>query len=65
MIEVKRRLNSKDVLDYLNQLFLTHGVPEHIRSDNGTEFTAEAVRKWLSAAKARTLFIEPEFSSYG
>ena len=58
-IEVKRRLNSKDVLDCLNRLFLTHGVPEHIRSDNGAEFTAKAVREWLSAAKVRSLFIEP------
>lgn len=58
-IEVKRKLNSKDVLDCLNRLFLVHGVPEHIRSDNGAEFTAKAVREWLSAAKVRTLFIEP------
>jgi transposase InsO family protein len=58
-IKVKRRLNSKDVLDCLNQLFLVHGVPEHIRSDNGAEFTAKAVREWLSAAKVNTLFIEP------
>ena len=58
-IEVKRKLNSKDVLDCLNRLFLVHGVPEHIRSDNGAEFTAIAVREWLAAAKVNTLFIEP------
>jgi transposase InsO family protein len=58
-IEVKRKLNSTDVLDCLGRLFLTHGVPEHIRSDNGSEFTAKAVREWLSAAQVRALFIEP------
>ena len=56
---MERILNSKDVLDCLNRLFLTYDVPEHIRSDNGPEFTAEAVREWLSAAKVNTLFIEP------
>ena len=58
-IEVKRKLNSTDVLDCLGRLFLTRSVPEHIRSDNGSEFTAQAVREWLSAAGVRTLFIEP------
>jgi len=58
-IKTKRQLNSTDVLDCLSALFLEHGVPEHIRSDNGAEFTAIAVREWLSAAKVRTLFIEP------
>ena len=42
-IKTKRRLNSTDVLDCLNDLFLSRGVPEHIRSDNGAEFTAIAV----------------------
>jgi transposase InsO family protein len=58
-IKTKRQLNSTDVLDCLNELVLEHGVPEHIRSDNGAERTAIAVREWLSAAKVRTLFIEP------
>lgn len=58
-IDTKRRLNSVNVLDCLNRLFLEHGVPEHIRSDNGSEFTAKAVREWLAAAKVKTLFIEP------
>ena len=58
-IEVKRKLNSTDVLDCMGRLFLTRGVPEHIRSDNGSEFTARAVREWQSAARVRTLFIEP------
>ena len=58
-IKTQRQLNSTDVLDCLNGLFLERGVPEHIRSDNGAEFTAIAVREWLAAAGVRTLFIEP------
>jgi transposase InsO family protein len=38
---------------------LFRGVPEHIRSDNGGEFTARAVRRWLGSLCVRTLFIEP------
>ncbi len=58
-IQVKRQLNSTDVLDVVNRLIQERGVPEHIRSDNGAEFTATAVREWLSAASIKTLFIEP------
>jgi len=58
-IRTKRQLNSTDVLDCLNDLFAERGVPEHIRSDNGAEFSAIAVHEWLSAARIRTLFIEP------
>jgi len=43
---VSRRIRSEDVLEQLYELFLTRGVPEHIRSDNGAEFTANAVRSW-------------------
>ena len=35
------------------------GIPEHTRSDNGTEFTKRAVRKWLERLGVKTLFIEP------
>lgn len=58
-IEVKRRLNSQDVLAVLARLFLARGVPENIRSDNGAEFAAKAVREWLGVMKAKTLYIEP------
>ena len=47
------------MLDCLNVLFAEHGVPEHICSDNGVEFTAIAVREWLTAASVRALCIEP------
>ena len=56
---VDRRIRSDDVLHCLTDLFIKHGAPEHIRSDNGPEFTAQAVRDWLQALHVRTLFIEP------
>jgi len=40
-------------------LFVFRGVPEHIRSDNGPEFTAKAVRKWLNQMEVKTIYIEP------
>ena len=58
-IEVSRRLRSDDVLQVLADLFVLHGPPDHIRSDNGPEFTAEAVRAWLSRIGVKTLYIEP------
>ena len=58
-IVVERRLNSDDVLHCLTDLFIMHGSPEHIRSDNGPEFTAKTVREWLVRAGVKTLFIEP------
>lgn len=48
-IDVARRLRSHDVLHRLGELFLERGIPEHIRSDNGSEFTAIAVRGWLKS----------------
>ena len=56
---VKRKNTSQDVLDQLYMLFLVRGVPVHIRSDNGPEFTSKAVRGWLSELGVKTLFIEP------
>lgn len=58
-IEVARKFKANDVLYALSELFLKHGTPDHIRSDNGPEFTAEAVRKWLGRVGVTTLFIEP------
>jgi transposase InsO family protein len=58
-IRVKRRLNSTDVIDVLTDLFILRGVPAYIRSDNGPEFVAEAVRKWIRAVGAKTAYIEP------
>ncbi len=58
-IDVGRRLNSEDVLERLAWLFATRGVPDHVRSDNGPEFTAIAVRDWLKRVGVKTPFIEP------
>jgi putative transposase len=58
-IDVARRLTSDDVLERLSDLFVRRGVPEHIRSDNGPEFTARAVREWLGRVGVTTLYIEP------
>ena len=58
-IKVKRNLTSEDVLECLTELFCTKGIPDHIRSDNGSEFTARQVRKWLNELGVKTLFIEP------
>ncbi len=53
------RLRSDDVLHCLARLFTTHGPPDHIRSDNGREFTAEVVRDWLRHLRLKTLYIQP------
>lgn len=56
---VERKIKADSVIDQLYNLFVFRDVPEHIRSDNGPEFTARAVRKWLSRLGVKTLFIEP------
>ncbi len=56
---VARRLRSDDVVHCLADLFVEHGRPEHIRSDNGPEFIAKNVRGWLARIGVKTLYIEP------
>ena len=58
-ILVARRLCSDDVLALLTELFVVHGPPGYIRSDNGPEFCAKAVHAWLARLEVGTLFIEP------
>ena len=58
-IEVERKLTAEDVLVQLTDLFVRRGVPKHLRSDNGSEFTAESVRTWLQRLGVGTLYIEP------
>ena len=58
-VRVGRRLTHRDVLDVLTKLFCEYGVPVHIRSDNGSEFTAKRVRAWLQRLEVKPLFIEP------
>jgi putative transposase len=58
-INVERKLNSTHVLETLGELFIHRGPPQHIRSDNGPEFCADAVKRWLQRLHVNTLFIEP------
>lgn len=58
-IDTARTLRSDDVLERLAWLMATRGVPGHIRSDNGSEFTARAIRSWLKRVGVKTLYIEP------
>ena len=58
-IRVRRKLSSTDVINVLTDLFILRGIPAYIRSDNGPEFVAGAVRRWVAAVDARTAFIEP------
>ena len=58
-VVVERRLNSDNVLHCLTELFVQHGPPDHIRSDNGSEFTAHAVRDWLGRIGVKTLCSAP------
>ena len=58
-IKVARKIRAHDVLEVLADLFVRHGPPEYLRSDNGPEFTAKLVRQWLGRVGVETLFIEP------
>ena len=58
-LEVDRRLRSHDVIEVLRYLFEVRGAPKYIRSDNGPEFIAKAVRRFLAESNVQTLFIEP------
>jgi len=58
-IKVDRKLGSAQVLETLAELMLERGVPSHIRSDNGPEFVAQAVRDWIAAVGSKAAFIEP------
>jgi transposase InsO family protein len=59
-IKVDRKLNSTHVVDTLLDLFVMHGVPDYIRSDNGSEFTARLVREWLKRLKVRDELLNGE-----
>ena len=58
-IEVERSITSEDVIETLRHLFEVRGAPKHIRSDNGPEFIAEGLRRWLAESGVGTLYIEP------
>jgi len=58
-IVANRRISSQDVIGQLFNLFIFRGIPEHIRSDNGHEFTLKVIRDWLNRIGVKTLFLEP------
>ena len=58
-IRVARKLKATNVIDVLSDLFILRGVPSYIRSDNGPEFVAQAVRDWIAAVRSKTAYIEP------
>jgi putative transposase len=58
-IRVARKLKATDVIDALADLFMLRGIPTHIRSDNGPEFVATALREWIAGVGAKTAYIEP------
>ena len=58
-LEADRSITSAEVIDVMMNLFCTRGVPGHIRSDNGPEFIAGALREWLGGTPVETLYVEP------
>lgn len=58
-LKVDRSITSEDVIDTLAELFACRGIPRAIRSDNGPEFIAKAIRDWLALVDVETLYIEP------
>ncbi|QDV11465.1 Integrase core domain protein [Rosistilla oblonga] len=58
-LDVSRTMTSEDVINRLAELFVMHGVPEAIQSDNGPEFVAKAIQDWLAPLEVATLYIEP------
>ncbi len=58
-IRPRRRLNSRNVIEVVADAMIEHGIPEHIRSDNGPEFIAQKLRNWLADVGTKTLYIEP------
>ena len=58
-VEVMRATAAERVLEVLRSLIAQHGAPGHLRSDNGPEFVAQAVKSWLASCHVATLYIEP------
>ena len=58
-LRVERQLGCNEVLEILAAAMTMHGIPEHLRSDNGPEFIAKKLRNWLRAVGAAPLYIEP------
>lgn len=58
-IQINRKLKAADVMYELSELFIERGTPDYLRSDNGSEFAADLIRRWLQRLGVKTLFIEP------
>jgi putative transposase len=58
-LEIKRSITAGDVVEVLDRLFSERGEPAYIRSDNGPEFIAETIKRWLAVCGVKTLYIEP------
>ena len=58
-VAVNTKMGSEEVMDTLFHLFLKHGKPEHIRSDNGPEFICEKLQTWLNKIGVKPLHIYP------
>jgi len=59
VLRADRALRSQDVLAWLQKAIEQHGAPEYLRSDNGSEFIAKIVQRWLAEQRIKTLYIEP------
>jgi putative transposase len=58
-LDTERSITAEDLIETLDRLFTKRGQPAYIRSDNGPEFIAEAIKHWLAASGVGTLYIEP------
>ena len=59
VLRADRALRSEDVLEWLHRAIQAHGAPEYLRSDNGSEFIAHTVQRWLAEQRIRTIYIDP------
>jgi putative transposase len=58
-MHIDRQIDSEEVFYKLSELFIRHGIPGYIHSDNGLEFTTESIRGWLDRLGVKTVFFEP------
>jgi len=59
VLRADRALRSADVLEWMGKAIQEHGAPEYLRSDNGSEFIAKEVQRWLKANRIKTIYIDP------
>jgi putative transposase len=59
VLRADRALRAADVLDWLGRAIREHGAPAYLRSDNGPEFIAKEVQRWLAEKQINTIYIDP------